>query len=102
MAWVVEVLAADVILILATAFSWEVSVRVRNDSVELAAVWFHFSEVFQIGSIGITAILSLAAKFRELVVIIIVWAIAEAEVVVRSAFIFTVGLIFLAAPVVTL
>ena len=100
LAWVVEVLATDVILVLAAAFSWEVSIRVGDDSVEFAAVWFVFSEIFQIGGIGITAVLSMAAKFREFVVIIIVWAIAEAKVVVRSAFIFAVGLIFSAAPVV--
>ena len=100
LARVFEVLTADVILVLAAAFSWEVSIRVGDDSVEFAAVWFVFSEIFQIGGIGITAVLSMAAKFREFVVIIIVWAIAEAKVVIRSAFIFAVGLIFSAAPVV--
>ena len=100
LAWVIEVLATDVILVLAAAFSWEVSIRVGDDSVEDTAVWFVFSEVFQIGGIGITAILSVAAKFRELVVAIVVGTVAEAKVVVRSALIFTVGLIFLTAPVV--
>lgn len=99
LAWVGEVLTADVVLVLAAAFGWEVSVRVGNDGVELAAVWFVFSEVFQIGGISITAVLSMAAKFRELV-FFVVGSVAEAEVVVGSAFVFTIGLVFSAAPVV--
>ena len=78
LAWVFEVLTADVVLVLAAAFSWEVSVRVGNDGVEDAAVWFVFSEVFQIGRVSFTTVLSMAAKFREFVVVIVVGSVAEA------------------------
>ena len=78
LAWVIEVLATDVILVLAAAFSWEVSIRVGDDSVEFAAVWFVFSEVFQIGRVSFTTVLSMAAKFREFVVVIVVGSVAEA------------------------
>lgn len=100
LARVSKVLTADVILILTAAFSWEVGIRVGNNSVELAAEWFLFSEVFQIGGIGITTILSMATKFRVFIVVVVVWSIAEAEVAIGSALIFTIGLIFFAAPVV--